>query len=147
WTTPFKVNDDTTTTDQWQPALGITPDGTHLFITWYDRRNDPSDSLIDRFGVIGTISGSTVTFGANFKITQPDAGKTTSSFPAVVGQDPAIVSTYMGDYDQAAADNTFFYTTWGDNRLADAAHVNEPDVRFEKITMSGGIVFSPTTVG
>jgi hypothetical protein len=143
WTTPIKINNDTTTTDQWQPALAVTPDGTHIFITWYDRRNDSTNSLIDRYGVIGSISGSTVTFGSNFKITEADAGATTTSFPAVVGQDPAINSTYMGDYDVATADNSFFYTTWGDNRLSDAAHTNNPDVRFEKITTSGSIVFSP----
>jgi hypothetical protein len=39
----------------------------------------------------------------------------------------------MGDYDQAVADNDYFYTTWGDNRLADAFHANQPDVRFAKI--------------
>jgi hypothetical protein len=39
----------------------------------------------------------------------------------------------MGDYDQATADNSYFYTTWGDNRLGDAVHVNQPDVRFAKI--------------
>jgi hypothetical protein len=31
------------------------------------------------------------------------------------------------------ADNDYFYTTWGDNRLADAFHANQPDVRFGKI--------------
>jgi hypothetical protein len=143
WSTPIKVNDDTTTHDQWQPALAVTPDGTHIFITWYDRRNDPNNSLIDRYGVIGSISGSTVSFGANFKITEPDAGATTTSFPAVAGQDPHIASDYMSDYDVATADNNYFYTTWGDNRLSDAAHANQPDVRFEKISTSGTIVFSP----
>jgi hypothetical protein len=143
WTTPIKVNNDTTTNDQWQPALAVTPDGTHIFITWYDRRNDTANSLIDRFGVIGSISGSTVTFGSNFQITTADAGKTTTSFPAVVGQDPAIVSDYMGDYDVATADNSFFYTTWGDNRLSDASHTNQPDVRFEKISTAGVIQFAP----
>jgi hypothetical protein len=39
----------------------------------------------------------------------------------------------MGDYDQAVADNNYFYTTWGDNRLSDAFHANQPDVRFTKI--------------
>src|SRR5262249_53050022 len=28
WTTPFKLNDDTTTADQWFPAIAVTPDGT-----------------------------------------------------------------------------------------------------------------------
>jgi hypothetical protein len=131
WSTPIKLNDDTTTADQWFPAIAVTPDGSHVFVTWYDRRLSGSgNGLIDRFGVIGTVSGSTVTFGANGRITD-------TSFPEVFGQDPAIVSNYMGDYDAATADNSFFYTSWGDNRLSDTAHAHNPDVRFAKISVSG----------
>jgi hypothetical protein len=43
----------------------------------------------------------------------------------------------MGDYDQAVADNNYFYTTWSDNRLSDAFHANQPDVRFAKIPVGG----------
>jgi hypothetical protein len=131
WNSPPRVNDDLTTTDQWEPAIALTPDGKHLFITWYDRRNDPSnDSLIDRYGVIGTISGHTVSFPPNFRITDV-------SFPPAFAQDPYAGSTYMGDYDQAVADNNYFYTTWGDNRLGDAFFANQPDVRFAKIPVTG----------
>jgi hypothetical protein len=114
WSTPVKINDDTTTNDQWFPAIAVTPDGSHVGVFWYDRRLDPANSLIDRFGSIGTVSGSTVTFGANFRVTS-------QSYPVVIGNDPNVVSTYMGDYDTAAADNTNFYTSWEDNRLAATA--------------------------
>jgi hypothetical protein len=131
WISPLRVNDDVTTTDQWQPAIALTPDGTHLFITWYDRRNDPTnDSLIDRYGVIGTVSGHAVSFASNFRITDV-------SFPPAFGQDPFWVGVggggYMGDYDMATADNNYFYTTWGDNRLSDGFFANQPDVRLAKI--------------
>ncbi len=129
WSQPLRVNDDATTNDQWQPALAMTPDGSHLGIFWYDRRLDPANNLIDRFGVIGTVSGHTVTFAPNFRITDV-------SFPPAFGQDPfvnTIDPSYMGDYDQATADNNYFYTTWGDNRLPDAFFANQPDVRFAKI--------------
>jgi hypothetical protein len=134
WSAPLRVNDDVTTTDQWNPAIALTPDGTHLFITWYDRRNDPTnDSLIDRYGVIGTVSGHTVSFAPNFRITDV-------SSPPAFGQDPFWVGAnpgYMGDYDMATADNSYFYTTWGDNRLGDAFFANQPDVRFAKIPVDG----------
>jgi hypothetical protein len=48
---------------------------------------------------------------------------------------------YMGDYDQAVADNNFFYVTWGDNRLPNpnfAAHTHQPDVRFAKFLVFAG---------
>lgn len=135
WSAAVKLNDDTTTRDQWQPALGVPPDGSRLFVGWYDRRLDPANSLIDTFGVIGSISGSTVTFGANFRIT-------TQSFPVVVNQDTSVNPTYMGDYDMAVADNSFFYYTWGDNRGSNAFHANQPDVRFKKISMPVPFTFT-----
>ena len=136
--TKTKLNDDATTRDQWQPALAVTPDGNHVGVFWYDRRNDPNNGNIDRYGVIGNVSGSSLTFGSNFRITD-------ASFPAVVGQDPLINTTYMGDYDVAVADNGAFYTTWSDNRLSDSAHANQPDVRFAKIPLAGTTHFSVST--
>jgi hypothetical protein len=131
WSAPIKLNDDATAADQWFPAIAVTPDGSHVFVTWYDRRlSGPGNGLIDRFGVIGTVSGSTVMFGANGRITD-------TSFPEVFGGDPNVVFNYMGDYDTATADNNFFYTSWGDNRLPDAAHTNNPDVRFAKVAVTG----------
>jgi hypothetical protein len=129
WSDAVRVNDDSTTNDQWSPALAVTPDGKHVGVFWYDRRLDPNDNLIDRYGAIGTVSGSTITFGPNFRVTD-------TSFPPVYGQDSGLDPTYMGDYDQAVADNRYFYATWGDNRLANPnypPHVNQPDVRFAKI--------------
>jgi hypothetical protein len=140
WSKPLRVNDDVTNNDQWQPALAVTPDGGHVGIFWYDRRLDPADNLIDRFGVIGTVSGHSVTFAPNFRITDV-------SFPPAFGQDPNIAPTYMGDYDQAVADNSFFYTTWGDNRLANPnypSHANQPDVRLAKIPVTT-LVTAPTS--
>jgi uncharacterized repeat protein (TIGR01451 family) len=87
--------------------------------------------LFEVFGRHATIAGSTVTWGVNdFRITD-------GSSPVVIGQDPVINTTYMSDYDQAVADNNFFYRTWSDNRGASAAHTNQPDVRFVKIPKAG----------
>ena len=135
WSAAVKLNDDNTTRDQWQPAFAVTPDGSHLFVGWYDRRLDSTNSLINTFGVVGTVSGSTVTFGSNFRIT-------TQSFPVVVNQDTSVFPDYMGDYDMAVADNSFFYYTWGDNRDSNAFHANQPDVRFKKISIPVPFTFT-----
>jgi hypothetical protein len=125
WSAPIRVNDDATSNDQWQPAIAVTPDGTHVGIFWYDRRLDPADNLIDRYGVVGTVgSNGAITFGGNFRISD-------ASFPPVFGNDPVVNPSYMGDYDQAVADNSNFYLSWGDNRLGDA------DVRFAKVPVAG----------
>jgi polyvinyl alcohol dehydrogenase (cytochrome) len=137
WSNPVQVNDDRTNNDQWFPALAVTPDGSHVGLFWYDRRLDPANNLIDRFGAIGTVSGHAVTFGANFRITDVSFAPAFTYWDSGVSdwhiQDPVVHPGYMGDYDQAVADNNYFYTTWGDNRLADAFHASQPDVRFVRI--------------
>jgi subtilisin-like proprotein convertase family protein len=131
WSAPVRVNDDATTNDQVFPAIAVTPDGTKLAITWYDRRLDPANQLLNRFGVIASLSGPSVSFGPNFRISD-------QSFPAVYGVDPVINATYMGDYDMMTADNSFFYTTWGDNRDNSlAAARKQANVRFARIPVSG----------
>jgi len=130
WSTALQVNTDAGTNDNWQPCIAITPDGTGLFISWYDRRLDPNNSLIDVYARNATISGTTVTFGNDYRVTD-------TSFPVVIGQDGVIVSTYMGDYDTAVADNSNYYRTWGDNRLSRLSHAHQPDVRFTKIPKAG----------
>ena len=65
WSERIQVNLETTNgvpTDQWQPALALKPDGTQLFIAWYDRRNDPTNQ-------------SLIECGSN-SIMRPDFGKT-----------------------------------------------------------------------
>jgi hypothetical protein len=72
--------------------------------------------------VIGTVSSHTVTFAPNFRITDV-------SFRPAFGYDPVENPAYMSDYDMATADNNYFYTIWGDNRLADAFHANQRSSR------------------
>src|SRR5579884_1403902 len=136
WSVPVRVNDDTTTNDQWQPAIAVSPDGTQVFIGFYDRRLDSSNYMIDTFGAVGVISGSAVTFQPNFRITS-------ASFPPVFGVDPVVNSSYMGDYDKADSDNAFFYYSWGDNRLPSAGHSgNNADVRITLIPISNFYISS-----
>lgn len=108
WTAPVMVNDDGTSRAQYFPTIACRPDGTGLAVCWYDNRNHAGDVNLERWGVTASISGSTVTFGPNFRISP--------QFVPVFGVDPEINPVYMGDYDQMAADDTAYYTTWGDNR-------------------------------
>jgi len=91
WTSPV-VMSTTTANDQWMPVLAVKPDGTKLFVAWYDRRNDVNNSLIDMYGRWGTIDGGgNVIFGTEFRIS-------TASFPPVFAGTLAANKT-NGHYD------------------------------------------------
>ena len=91
WTNPVPVN-TVWTNDQWMPVLAVKPDGTQLFIAWYDRRNDTNNSLIDFYGRWATVAtNGEVTFGTEFKIS-------TTNFPPVFAG-TLTVNTNQGHYD------------------------------------------------
>jgi hypothetical protein len=129
WGAPTKINDDATTTDQWFPTPAVSPDGTKLGIFYYSRQEDTaSNNLFKYYGRIGDISGSTVTFGASFAISD------VASLPEF-GRDAVVNSVYMGDYNQAVATNTAFHVVWSDNRddLAGGAPRKDPNVYYDTI--------------
>jgi hypothetical protein len=129
------------------PMMAVKPDGTKLFVAWYDRRDDSANSLIHVYGRWATINadGST-TFNTEFRIT-------TTSFPPVFAgtrgtpyTDPGYYDpvyppenvdlkwwypewptgdltffTYrdhVGEYNGASADSSYVYVSWTDNRLS-----------------------------
>ena len=124
WSAAVKLNSDATTRDQFFPAIAVKPDGSGLSVHWYDRRRDTTNFLIERWGVNATISGTTVTFGPNFRIGP--------AFPPVFGEDPVVNPTYMGDYDQVVADTSFYYGTF-----LHTSPVSGQDVRFAKVPVDG----------
>lgn len=112
WSAPVRVNDDTTQNDQFFPDVAVHGQGV-VQVTWYDRRNDRENRLIDVYRARVTVNGQTVS--ANERLT-------TVSFPPAVGYDPTANRTYMGDYLDVkafitpAGRSTFFGAAWGDNR-------------------------------
>jgi hypothetical protein len=129
WTAPVQINEDGTTTDQWQPTIAVTPDGTNIGIFYYSRQEDTAaNNLLKYNGRLGTISGSVVTWTPSFAIS--DVG----SLPEF-GRDAVVNSVYMGDYQHAVATNDAFHVTWADNRddLAGGAPRKDPNVYYEKI--------------
>ena len=131
WGSATQVNGDATNNDQFHPAIAVTPDGTRVLVSWYDRRNDLANSKIERYGRIYSVDGTgNLTSLGEFLISS-------SNFPVAVDQDPEVIPGYMGEYDQIAADNSFFYIPWGDNRDGNSFHANQPDVRFAKVPVNG----------
>jgi len=131
WTAPVQVNDDVTTTDQWQPTIAVTPDGANIGIFYCSRQEDiAANNLFKYYGRTGTISGSVVTFTPSFAISD------VASLPEF-GRDVVINSVYMGDYQHASATNDAFHVVWSDNRdnLSGGAPRKDPNVYYEKIIL------------
>ena len=138
WGAPIKINDDATTTDQWQPTVAVSPDGLHIGFFYYSRQEDvANNNLFKYYGRTGTISGSTVTLAPSFAVS------TVASFPEF-GRDTYVNLTYMGDYNTAVATNTEFNVVWGDNRddLAGGSPRKDPNVYFKKISIAVCEVFT-----
>ena len=145
WSARTRVNDDATTTDQWQPTLAVTPDGLTLGVFYSSRQEDPANNLFKYYGRTAVISGSTLTFFPSFAISD------VASLPEF-GRDSVVNSTYMGDYNHAAATPGYFHVLWSDNRddLAGGAPRKDPNIYYERIQVglqSGpNITISPANV-
>ncbi len=130
WSARTQVNDDLTTTDQWQPTIAVTPDGLNIGIFYYSRQEDAANNLFKYYGRTGSISGSTVTFTPSFPISD------VASLPEF-GRDAVVNSVYMGDYNHASATTNEFHVVWSDNRddLPGGAPRKDPNVYYEKIVL------------
>jgi hypothetical protein len=132
WGAPIRVNDDATTTDQWQPTLAVTPDGANLGIFYYSRQEDPVDNNLFKFyGRTASLSGSTLNFSPSFAISD------VASLPEF-GRDSVVNPTYMGDYDHAVATPGAFHVIWSDNRsdLPGGAPRKDPNAFYKRISLT-----------
>ena len=133
WSAPVRVNDDLTTTDQWQPTIAVSPDGLNLGIFYYSRQEDPfNNNLFKYYCRTAAITGATVAF-------RPSGPVSDVAAVPEFGRDAVVNSTYMGDYQHAAATATGFYVTWADSRsdLAVGPPRKDPNVYFAKVPHDG----------
>lgn len=135
WSPPIRVNDDATTTDQWQPTIAVMPDGLQVGVFYYSRQEDAANNnLFKYYGRIARINGTALTFAPSFAVS--DA----ASLPEF-GRDAVVNTLYMGDYDQTATTPGIFHVVWADNRddLTGGSPRKDPNVYYEKI-------LSPSTI-
>lgn len=135
WSAPVQVNNDDGDRDQFFPTLSVSQAGTRIMFGYYSRSFDPANSAIHRRGRLAVVNTSTnaVTFRPSFQMGP--------NFPAVIGQDPVINPTYMGDYDQIVADTVGrFHSSWSDNQDGNSFHANQPDVRYARIDAASSTV-------
>lgn len=114
WSRPVRVNDDDPRLgiDQHFPALTVDGSGT-VWTTFYDKRRDPRNLLIDTFVGKSTNRGARWT---NRRVTR-------QAFPAIIGEDLVVNPVYMGDYNAIEPDQLGqtpgVLVVYGDNSLGD----------------------------
>jgi photosystem II stability/assembly factor-like uncharacterized protein len=141
WSTATKVNDDATTTDQWQPTITITPNGNNIGIFYYSRQEDATNNnLFKYYGRIGRISGGVVTWDPSFAVSD------VASLPEF-GRDSFVNSVYMGDYNHAVSTNSAMHVVWSDNRddYTLGPPRKDPNVYYDKIVLADPIDPNPPT--
>ncbi len=141
WSAPVQVNNDDAGREQFFPTLGVSGHGQQVMVGYYSRVDDPANTNMHRRGRIANVNTTTgaVTFG-------PTSFRMGPEFPSVIGQDPAINATYMGDYDQIVGAGAFFHSSWADNVTGNAFHAHQPDVRYARIAANRQNVQVGTTL-
>lgn len=108
WTAPTKVNQDNSRADQFQPYVGVNPDG-QVEVAYFDRRHDTVDNFyVDTFLSRSTDDGATFTdVRLSHDMSSPELN--------------APVSTsglFFGDYQGLVVDQCFAYPFFQDTHLA-----------------------------
>ncbi|MGH2441570.1 MAG: hypothetical protein ACRDFX_00185 [Chloroflexota bacterium] len=111
WSLPVRVNHDRMGDgkDQFQPAIASSANGDFT-CSWFDRRFDPGDRLIDV--VVAQSINQGQSFGRNIRVTQH------SWNPAIDAPLPEgnPKNTFIGDYQALAVDNQAVHPLWNDTQ-------------------------------
>lgn len=104
WSSPRKVNQDTSGRDQWFPWIAVDPLTGHLYVVYYDSRNFPANDSAQVY-ISSSIDG-----GDTFEdLLVSDA----AFLPTPI---PGLASGYMGDYIGITALNGVVWPAWNENR-------------------------------
>jgi hypothetical protein len=129
WGPEIRLHDDATTSDQFFPTLSVGESNV-LSATWYDRRLDPSNELIDYFQAFSFDGGLTW---------QPSQRISDVSTPVYL--DPNLAGCYHGDYDTHIQTENHAVTQWSDDRNMMNGH-NDPDVHSDRLPVSTDFLLS-----
>jgi hypothetical protein len=137
-----RLNDDTTTTDQFVPAVAVGDDGT-VVASWYDRRLDPTENLaIDRYATTSLDGGLTWVENQRLSDVSSPVGQTNPHFDG-------LATCYHGDYDQVAISGSTAHVVWSDDRREDPVTGPNPDVYYQQYIVNparGRVRFQPSRV-
>ncbi len=123
WSAELQLNDDTTSSDQFYPAIDANDAGV-IAVSWYDRRVDPNSNLLfARFASLSFDGG--ITWQSNVQVSD------------VASPVYSPASCYHGDYDQVDVEESIAHFVWSDDRgtfeIQPGSFVPNPDVYYESI--------------
>jgi hypothetical protein len=130
WGPELRLNDDATLTDQFFPTLAIGASNV-VSASWYDRRLDPANLLIDHYRRLSQDGG--LTWAPNERVSD-------ASTPVYL--DPAMATCYHSDYDTHLQDPGRALVQWSDDRNLHAGH-NDPDVFMDPQPLSVDFLLVP----
>lgn len=106
WSEPTRVNNDSTTADQFFPAVAVSENGL-VHVVFYDRRDDPENRLIHLYYALSSDGG--VTFPLQFNVTE-------RPFDGNAGGSPGASSAFIGDYIDIDLSGGVAHPVWTDAR-------------------------------
>lgn len=109
WTSPQRVNDDATTTDQWLPSVSVDNRTGKVFVCWYDSRIDAASNIQTRLYAAVSTNGGT-SFQSNENVSDVSFNPNSMA----VGQPGG--ENYIGDYIGNSAIGSTSYNVWMDGR-------------------------------
>ena len=104
WSNKIKINNDITTTDQWEPWINVDKYGG-INIVFYDSRTDPTNNVLSEIYMARSIDGGTTI--SNYLISDY------SFTPSMI---PNTAYGYMGDYVGITSTRENAILCWNDNR-------------------------------
>lgn len=111
WGPELRVGDGLGAADQFGPALAV--EGRNVAVSFYDRRLDPGNLLLDRFLRLSTDGGLSWA-----------PARRLSDVSSPVRLDPQLATCYHGDDDQLAAAPDFALASWSDDRHVQDGHAD-----------------------
>lgn len=138
WSPPAIVNDDSVpSSHQYYAAIDVNPNGI-LCLSWYDRREDPTnDALTDFYFTLSEDGGQT--FSNSIKVNAVSSDHTAVTTGATTFS--------VGEYVTLASSDSFAYVTWADGRTNNG----DMDVYFAKVDLANllnvsEIILEPTVL-
>ncbi len=123
WGPEIRLHNDTSASDQFFPTVSVGA-GNIVSATWYDRRLDPNNLLVDYYQAFSFDGG--LTWETNQRI---------SDVSTPIYLDPSLATCYHGDYDTHVQTTSYAVTQWADDRNMANGH-NDPDVFSDPVPIS-----------